>query len=134
MHDILANIDPQTLIIVGGVLVALVILMLLLKAIKLAVTVAIVAAVIFFVAPQASQFQDKYNITYEEGIVSVSIDGTVHEINTEDLKSVKVEEREGETYVVYQKDGEEKTAKIPGFMTSMVEKKIEEMQGENPES
>lgn len=87
LEPILAELDPRILWVIVGLFVALLIITLIKKAIKLTLTVACIIAALMILMPMAEDFQSKYNFDIEDGKAYITTEG--QEFIIEELSKVK---------------------------------------------
>lgn len=130
LTQMLSNIPMSTWYIIFGVAAAIIIVSLVMKAIKLAIAVAIIAiAFTFFASPES--LPEQYGINYSNGVISILADGETTTINTKDLENLRVEEGEGNQFFVrYTFKGEDKEISIPKVLVKAAKDKVEDIKDE----
>ena len=87
LEPLLAELDPKIIWIIVGLFVALLIITLIKKAIKLTLTVACVIVALMILTPMAEDFQSKYKFDIADGKAYITAEG--QEFIIEELNKVK---------------------------------------------
>lgn len=121
LAPILSEIEPTYIWMLVGICAIVLLLSLLKKAVKLAITVLIIGLCATAVVPWAQNFQEKYQIRVEDGALAMKIDGEDFFIDREGIKSMQLVNDGFGNYslgITY-KDGLQ-TIKLPTFMTNTI--------------
>lgn len=119
--EVLSQLDSKLMYILGGLLIMTVIVALIKKAIKIAITVGLIAFCVTSLGPIAKDFQNKYKMEVDKYKAIITIDNQKTVLNKEEIKSIQLINHglSGYTLNITYKDGVA-SINIPNFMMNKV--------------
>ena len=119
--EVLSQLDSKLMYVLGGLLIMTVIVSLIKKAIKIAITVGLIAFCVTSLGPIATDFQNKYKMEVDKYKAIITIDNQKTVLNKEEIKSIQLINHglSGYTLNITYKDGVA-SINIPNFMMNKV--------------
>lgn len=127
-EQLLGSLDPTIVYVCLGLLVVLLLLAIIKKAIGIAITVGIIAVLVYCLVPAAKDFQENFHIGMADNAIEITVDGKEYTLSIEEdenevkLKNVEIERTsEGEYNIVSSyDDGSKSYFTIPGYMRQTI--------------